>query len=149
MVGGRKPPTFIFMKQVFAKIAKIGEEVRSAEPMKVEFDAVSDSRKYLEKTKDIVSKIDSLDAEFNKLTSDARKLLNAAIKVHSERAKLEDDMFRVVKEFSSAYDNYEAKAKELGFDIKQTPLFKAYEDASSLALTIGRSPQFDYTITGG
>jgi hypothetical protein len=39
------------MKQVFSKIAKIGEEVRSSEPMKVEFaetaaDIISDIRRF-------------------------------------------------------------------------------------------------------
>ena len=43
MDGGRKPTTFIFMKQVFAKIVKASEQIKELEAKKIELFSVDEA----------------------------------------------------------------------------------------------------------
>jgi len=65
--GGRKPPIFILMKQVFAKIAKIGEEVRQAESVKVELALVDDVKSVINQAESLMQEIDKDGKEFLRL----------------------------------------------------------------------------------
>ena len=67
MVGGRKPPTFIFMKQVFSKIAKIGEEVRQAEAVKVELALIDNVKSVINQAESLMQEIDKDGKEFLRL----------------------------------------------------------------------------------
>ena len=82
MVGGRKPPTFIFMKQVFSKISKIGEEVRQAEAVKVELSLVSDLRKEMESvssgTNQAFNLISQAEVRLQKSLQDHKRILSEA-----------------------------------------------------------------------
>ena len=55
------------MKQVFSKIAKIGEEVRAAEPIKVEFATIQK----------LSTMIDEVEKAYNKFNNDYAKLQSA------------------------------------------------------------------------
>jgi len=83
------------MKQVFSKIAKIGEEVRSAEPMKVEFNALSDIKGY--------------QSTIQSASDKASNQLNAAIDALSAAQKIAE---KALAEARKA----QAMAKSLGVD---------------------------------
>jgi len=104
LVGGRKPPTFIFMKQVFAKIAKIGEEVRSSEPMKVEFNALGELKSF----------VSTIQSASNKASSQ----LDAAVTALRAAQK-------VAEEGLAKARKAQAMAKELGVDEGQ---FNGWEE---------------------
>jgi phage host-nuclease inhibitor protein Gam len=109
------------MKQVFAKIAKIGEEIRAIESMKVEFAAVDDAAKM---TKAIEAKKEELKAEFNKLT-----------KIYAQFSRVQNDFRDGAKkaileggyasQVSSMLNKIEQEAKALGVNPES---IKAYND---------------------
>jgi phage host-nuclease inhibitor protein Gam len=115
------------MKNVFAKIAQIGEEIRAIESMKVEFAAVDDAVKM---TKAIAAKKEELKAEFNKLT----KVYNQFSRVQNDfrdgakKAILEGGFSSNVK---SMLNKIEQEAKALGVNpenIKAYSELKAAQD---------------------
>lgn len=112
MVGGRKPPTFIFMKQVFAKIAKIGEEVRAAEAMKVELAA--NPTQILNKVKALD---DSLRQAESKMDKAYQEYINA---VKAAEKQLED--------FDFELSTLQADARKLGIEVNAIPNWKEAMD---------------------
>ena len=69
-------------KHIFSKIAKIGEEVRSAEPMKVELSLVSDLRKEMEAvsngTNQAFNLISQAEVRLQKSLADHKRILSEA-----------------------------------------------------------------------
>ena len=133
MVGGRKPPTFIFMKQVFAKIAKIGEEVRQAEAIKVDLAAMDDlpkMLKYIQEGQKIESRAAAIETKYSKAVSEAL----------AARNKLETDLTNL-KAFQKAVEktiaDVDKKAKELGVDpMKVLPTYKEVMSQNYLRVNI-------------
>ena len=54
-------------KHIFSKIAKIGEEVRSAEPMKVELALIDDVKSIINQAESLMQEIDKDGKEFLRL----------------------------------------------------------------------------------
>jgi DNA repair ATPase RecN len=133
LVGGRKPPTFIFMKQVFAKIAKIGEEVRQAEAIKVDLAAMDDlpkMLKYIQEGQKIESRAAAIETKYSKAVSEAL----------AARNKLETDLTNL-KAFQKAVEktiaDVDKKAKELGVDpMKVLPTYKEVMSQNYLRVNI-------------
>jgi len=67
--GGESPLIFTnkMSKQIFSKIAKIGEEVRSAEPMKVELALIDDVKSIINQAESLMQEIDKDGKEFLRL----------------------------------------------------------------------------------
>jgi|688.fasta_scaffold324931_2 hypothetical protein len=66
-------------KQIFSKIAKIGEEVRAAEPMKVEFNALADLKGYQSTIRSASEKVSGqLNAAITSLVA-AQKVAETAL----------------------------------------------------------------------
>lgn len=115
-------------KHIFSKIAKIGEEVRAAEPMKVEFDAVSDSNKYLQKSKAYAAQVEKLNKQVSDAYYDAKALLNKADQASEQVIKVYNDYLNMIDEHGKFYSKITQQAKQMGLDIKKTELFKTNED---------------------
>jgi NurA-like 5'-3' nuclease len=90
------------MKQVFAKIAKIGEEVRAADPMKIEFALVDDIR----------SRAAAMQKDLSNLQSVVREVLDAKKRATSLMSSLSDTVSAQQREINKAVQSM----KELGID---------------------------------
>ena len=110
-------------KQIFAKIAKIGEEIRSI--TKVEFAAVDDAAAMI---KAINDKKEELKLEFSKLT----KIYNQFSRVQNDfrdtakKAVLEGGYYSNVKTITNKIEN---DAKALGVDPKSIKVYNELQAA--------------------
>jgi phage host-nuclease inhibitor protein Gam len=110
-------------KQIFSKIAKIGEEIRSI--TKVEFAAVDDAAAMI---KAINGKKEELKLEFGKLT----KIYNQYSRVQNDfrdtakKAMLEGGYFSNVKTITTKIEN---DAKALGVDPKSIKVYNELQAA--------------------
>jgi hypothetical protein len=89
-------------KHIFSKIAKIGEEIRSAEPMKVEFALVDDIR----------SRAAAMQKDLSNLQSIVREALDAKKRAISLMSSLSDTVSAQQREINKASQSM----KELGID---------------------------------
>ena len=99
-------------KQIFSKIAKIGEEVRSAQPMKVEFAA---------NPAQTLSKIKALDDKLRQEESKMSKAYQEYIAFIKQAEKQIDD-------FDSELSFLQTDAKRLGIDANVIPNWKEAVD---------------------
>jgi|688.fasta_scaffold678385_2 uncharacterized coiled-coil DUF342 family protein len=79
------------MKQIFSKIAKIGEEVRAAQPIKIDLGKIDDTRALMDKA----------DATFRQATNQASKLAQAfdeAQKLYREALDSVDKIEQFIKQ---------------------------------------------------
>jgi DNA repair ATPase RecN len=121
------------MKQVFAKIAKIGEEVRQAEAIKVDLAAMDDlpkMLKYIQEGQKIESRAAAIETKYSKAVSEAL----------AARNKLETDLTNL-KAFQKAVEktiaDVDKKAKELGVDpMKVLPTYKEVMSQNYLRVNI-------------
>ncbi len=90
------------MKHIFSKIAKIGEEVRAAEPMKVELALVDDIR----------SRAAAMQKDLSNLQSVVREVLDAKKRATSLMSSLSDTVSAQQREINKAVQSM----KELGID---------------------------------
>ena len=113
MVGGRKPPTFIFMKQVFAKIAKIGEELRSGEALKVEFAKVN-----LPSALIFLKNGVEYSVKNNKTTASAIGQVSYALDVYKKQVDSNESLLRgnddLLKRIQATIQDAESAARDLG-----------------------------------
>ena len=108
-------------KQIFAKIAKIGEEIRSAEAIKVKLGAMEDLPKMLKLLQE-GQKVESRAAAAE------TKYINAVNDALSVRSKLETEL-QNLKQYQKTVDatiaKVDAMAKDLGVDpMKVLPSYK-------------------------
>ena len=119
------------MKNVFAKIAKIGEEIRKVElaqeAMKVEFDAVSDSNKYLQKSKAFAAQVKKLNKDVTSAYNEAKSALTKSQKASQEVSKVYDEYMKMIDEHRQFYAKISQDAKRMGLDIKKTELYTTNE----------------------
>ena len=144
MDGGRKPPTFIFMKQVFSKIAKIGEEVRnlqlSKEAIRVDLNVQSEIQS-------LISKIEQSEDNALKL----RSLINAKIKQYNDIAdelsngaklasSIYSDAFNAMSKGEDMLNDLSKKLKDLGMSLDDFPnaevLTRLIDESGSLLSTL-------------
>jgi len=118
MRGGRKPPYIKMSKHIFSKIAKIGEEVRSAETIKVDL-AITD---------DVNQAAYLLDGYANDM-----RLLKKSMQEDMRRLEgIQNDGIEMFRSLSSLQNDLKSKFKEIGLDASQSPQFKAAEKALTL-----------------
>jgi len=125
LVGGRKPPTFILMKQVFAKIAKIGEEVRAAQTIKIEFAVADDLKKAytaLEKGNDAIDGTHSKSIQkINSVLGDSKaKIANAIDDFEVALLKWQELATPVAQQSA----NFIKAANELGMNPNDSSVYK-------------------------
>ena len=101
-------------KHIFSKIAKIGEEVRSAEPMRVEFAKVSELAALVNNARGVES--DMVDS-YVKVRA-ASKTGVAFAEKHLQNLK---DVARLMQDIKSA-------SQELGVDVSQIAEYRAADD---------------------
>ena len=101
-------------KQIFSKIAKIGEEVRSAEPMRVEFAKVSELAALVNNARGVSS--DMVDSYVKARA--ASKTGVAAAEKHLQNLK---EVARLMADIKSA-------SQELGVDVSQIKEYRAADD---------------------
>jgi hypothetical protein len=102
------------MKQVFAKIAKIGEEVRAAEPMKIEF-AARDLRPNAEKINSVILDMGFFN-ELQKIETDMSTAIRKAISLRDVVAKNISEFEVALKELGmspSEFENHKFATREL------------------------------------
>jgi hypothetical protein len=105
-------------KQIFSKIAKIGEEVRSAEAIKVDL-AITD---------DVNQAAYLLDGYANDM-----RLLKKSMQEDMRRLEgIQGDGIEMFRSLSSLQNELKSKFKEIGLDAAQSPQFKAAEKALTL-----------------
>jgi predicted nucleic acid-binding Zn-ribbon protein len=120
-------------KQIFSKIAKIGEEMRAAEAVKVELAAMDDlpkMLKYIQEGQKIESRAAAIEDKYSKSVNDAL----------AARNKLETD-FSNLKAYQKAVEktiaDVDKKAKELGVDpMKVLPTYKEVMSQNFLRVNI-------------
>lgn len=111
-------------KHIFSKIAKIGEEVREAEAIKVDLAAFSaadflvgmtqDAQRTYQKSVQYAKEMEQFLKQSRVLNSEAEGLLTA-----------------IEKEL----DSFEADGRKLGIDVKSSPIYKNALDQLSLLNT--------------
>jgi hypothetical protein len=106
------------MKQVFSKIAKIGEEVRQAEAVKVELALVDD---IVDNSRLLTDYANELKALKKSMQSDMRAL-----------EALQNDGIQYFRSLSGMQNQLVAKLNELGLDKGQSPHNNAIEKALAL-----------------
>jgi hypothetical protein len=105
-------------KQIFSKIAKIGEEVRSAEAIKVDL-AITD---------DVNQAAYLLDGYANDM-----RLLKKSMQADMRRLEgIQNDGIEMFRSLNSLQNELKSKFKELGLDASQAPQYKAAEKALTL-----------------
>jgi hypothetical protein len=105
-------------KQIFSKIAKIGEEVRSAEAIKVDL-AITD---------DVNQAAYLLDGYANDM-----RLLKKSMQEDMRRLEgIQGDGIEMFRSLSSLQNELKSKFKEIGLDAAQSPQFNAAEKALTL-----------------
>ncbi len=124
-------------KHIFSKIAKIGEEVRSAEPVKVEFSAISDLESATAETQAIA-------AEYSNLFSQARdfkKIAQGLVGDYNRISGLASQNLKAsqatLQKITKSQREVAAQAKELNINVKQIPAYnKSQQQAGFLELRI-------------
>jgi hypothetical protein len=108
-------------KHIFSKIAKIGEEVRSAEPVKVELGVQEDLQ-------DLIFKLDSSTTNLSNLSNLVNKKINeynAIAKELVNGANLADSLYSetlsTVRSSEAYLKNLSVKLKELGMSFNDFP----------------------------
>ena len=87
-------------KHIFSKIAKIGEEVRSAEPVKVEFNALNDLKGFQSTIQSASDKASAqLDAAITALRA-AQKVAETAVKQASGNRRIAEQLGVDVAQFN-------------------------------------------------
>ena len=115
MVGGRKPPTFIIMKQVFAKIAKASEQIKELEAKKVE-----------------LFSIDEADQAATYLEDIAVELIGLKKSMQQDMRRIESYTTDGIDQFRSllsAAQEIERMAKQLGVNPSSIAQYKAAQAA--------------------
>jgi hypothetical protein len=101
-------------KQIFSKIAKIGEEVRSAEPMKVE-----------------LAKIDDLISLVNKSRQDSSAMVDSYVKARAASktgVAAAEKHLQNLKEVSALMQKIKSDSQELGIDVSQIKEYRLADD---------------------
>ena len=106
-------------KQIFSKIAKIGEEVRAANLVQVDFSVQDDINNLDKKIANIqaeatktINLVNKKIDEYNALAAEISNTANLASKINSE-------LFKAGSEASQYLRTVQAKLKELGIDDSQ------------------------------
>jgi hypothetical protein len=117
------------MKHIFSKIAKIGEEVRAAEPMKVEFALMDDLDKLSNNVKQITLDHRSIVMQFQ----DAVQKLKT-----SYQGKVQQSI-----DLLTAMQNAEKMARDLGVDVNLSKYktildeyYKATQDLDEILIKV-------------
>ena len=105
-------------KHIFSKIAKIGEEIRSAEIVKVDL-AITD---------DVNQTAYLLDAYAN----DMQILKKSMQQDMRKLEEIQKDGIEMFRSLNSLQNQLESKFKELGLDASQSPQYKAAEKALAI-----------------
>lgn len=125
-------------KHIFSKIAKIGEELRKVELaqelMKVEFDAVSDSKKYLQTSKAFAAQVKKLNKDVTNAYNEAKAALTKAQKASEQVSKVYDDYLKMYNDHRQFYAKISQDAKKIGIDIKKTELYTTNEEVANVFL---------------
>jgi len=98
-------------KHIFAKVAKIGEEIRS---MKVELSLINDVKSKVQEMRKLDNDVNSFLSEFQKLVND----LNAKI---SEGQKYQQRADALTAEGVKLLSNAAKAIEELGLQVKDSP----------------------------
>jgi hypothetical protein len=105
-------------KHIFSKIAKIGEEVRSAQPMKVELALTDNLAAYAKGVSKYKSEGDGLIKRAERLMSELKETKSALYKWAEVGNSIADDV-------ASDLVKFEKASKELGIDPNSNADFKA------------------------
>jgi hypothetical protein len=101
-------------KQIFSKIAKIGEEVRAQEPMKVE-----------------LAKIDDLVSLVNKSRQDSSAMVDSYVKARAASktgVAAAEKHLQNLKEVSALMQKIKSDSQELGIDVSQIKEYRLADD---------------------
>ena len=101
-------------KQIFSKIAKIGEEIRSAEPMKVE-----------------LAKIDDLISLVNKSRQDSSAMVDSYVKARAASktgVSAAEKHLQNLKDVSALMQKIKSDSQELGIDVSQIKEYRLADD---------------------
>ena len=114
-------------KHIFAKVAKIGEEIRSAEVIKVELSTLNEMIQVAAKAEQLANEIAPLTKIFNDASfaaDKAEKLIAEANKLYRDGSSKGDEFFSKVeslgfvarnfKEYTNMFDAMNSMAQRIG-----------------------------------
>jgi hypothetical protein len=120
------------MKQVFAKIAKIGEEVRAADPMKVQFAAIDDLESAVNETKSINSDFDKLTGQRNEFVKVAQGLVGDYNRISGLASQNLKAAQATLQKITKLQREIAAQSKELGVNVKTIPAYNKSQSQAAL-----------------
>jgi predicted patatin/cPLA2 family phospholipase len=102
------------MKHIFSKVAKIGEQVRAAQAIKVELSLIGDVQSKVQEMRKLDNDVNSFLSEFQRLVND----LNAKV---AEGQKYQQRADALTSEGVKLVSNASNALKELGLEAKDSP----------------------------
>jgi hypothetical protein len=121
-------------KQIFSKIAKIGEEIRT---IKVEFAIVDDLETAVKEVISLSSDFDVINKEVRDFKSDAAGFVGRYNRIADRGAQTLKGMQATLSRITQAQRELTQQSKELGINVKQIPAYnKSQQQAGILELKI-------------
>ncbi len=131
-------------QSVFNMLAKAA--AKQQEPIRVEFDAVSDSNKYLQKSKAYAAQLEKLNKQISDAEAEARKILNKADAISAQAKKVNAEYDKMASEHSAFYSKITQQAKQMGLDIKKTELFTTNEQVMKIYFDAAGAFSIDWNV---